>query len=275
MSDWDDEEGVAAVGNTGKGVVPGCKGGEDSENTASLDQGSVTALEVTDTEHEEGQVKGEEEEEEGDGGAESADQEEEGEDEPSHEVETKGVGESGWRGCFQGGDNLETTWSKNDGDTDPETTVRAQSSSTKGVTNSHFPHAGKKLDKTTVGESSTDDERRLGDTTSAQVDERENKSGKGESAQTERSRVGELAVVDGPVETGLELTTKGWKTDGVAGVDVSQWVSTVVVWLALSSGRSSVGHGGVVVSIDGIVTIDLFKVAGVDLVVQVVGGHCD
>ena len=83
MGDWNDEEGVAAVGDTGKGIVPGSKGGEDTEDTTGLDAGLVAALKVSDTEHEESQVQHEEEEEEGDGGAESADEEQEGEDEPS------------------------------------------------------------------------------------------------------------------------------------------------------------------------------------------------
>jgi len=95
----------------------------------------------------------------------------------------------------------------------------------------YVPHAGEKLDETTIGESRTDDKIWLRDTTSAQVDEGQNESGEGESAQTERSWVGELAVGDGPVGTGLEFTTKGRKTDRVAsvGVDVCQRVSTIVV----------------------------------------------
>ena len=83
MGDWDDEEGVAAVGDTGKSVVPGCKGSEDTESTTGSDAGGVLAVEVSDTEHQEGQVQGKEEEEEGDSRAESAEEEEESEDEPS------------------------------------------------------------------------------------------------------------------------------------------------------------------------------------------------
>lgn len=85
MSDWDDEEGVAAVGDTGKGVVPSGEGSEDTKGTTGSDAGGVLAVKVSDTEHQEGQVQSEEEEEKSDGGAESADEEEEGEDEPSLE----------------------------------------------------------------------------------------------------------------------------------------------------------------------------------------------
>lgn len=85
VSNWDDEEGVAAVGDTGKGVVPGGKGSDDTKGTTGSDAAGVLAVEVSDTEHQEGEVQSEEEEEESDGGAESADEEEEGEDEPSLE----------------------------------------------------------------------------------------------------------------------------------------------------------------------------------------------
>lgn len=41
------------------------------------------------------------------------------------------------------------------------------------------------------------------------VDARQNESGQGESRETQRGRVGELAVLIGPPSTGLEGTTKG------------------------------------------------------------------
>lgn len=91
VGDWDDEEGVGTVGNTGEGIVPGDESGEDAKDTAGLDAGGVwcagAVLKVADSEHEEGQVQGEKEGEKGHCGAESADEEEEGEDEPSLEFE--------------------------------------------------------------------------------------------------------------------------------------------------------------------------------------------
>lgn len=87
VSDWDDEEAVAAIGNTGKGVVPGNEGSKDTKDTTGLDAAGVgragAVLEVTNSEHQECKVKGEEQREERDGRAQSTDQQEEGKDEPS------------------------------------------------------------------------------------------------------------------------------------------------------------------------------------------------
>lgn len=87
MSNRNDEEAVAGIGNTGQGIVPGHESSEKGKETASLDDagggGAVSANKVADTEQEEGQVQGEEEGEEGHGGAEGADQQDSGEDEPA------------------------------------------------------------------------------------------------------------------------------------------------------------------------------------------------
>lgn len=88
MSNRDDEEAVAVVGQTGEGVVPGGEGGEETEETTSHKHGLVglvlgVTLDVSDTEHEEAQVEEEEQREEGDGGAEGAEEQDGGEDEPS------------------------------------------------------------------------------------------------------------------------------------------------------------------------------------------------
>ena len=94
VSDRDKEKGVSAVENTGKGVVPGSKGGEDAEDTASLDAGGVggvvDGLEIADTKQEECQIKHEKEEEKGDGGAQGTDEHEEGKDEPALEWASAG-----------------------------------------------------------------------------------------------------------------------------------------------------------------------------------------
>jgi len=60
VCDGNDEEGVAAVGNTGKSVVPGGKGSKHTEGTASSEAGNVTVLKVRDTEHEECEIESEE-----------------------------------------------------------------------------------------------------------------------------------------------------------------------------------------------------------------------
>ena len=100
----------------------------------------------------------------------------------------------------------------------------------------YIPHASEKLDQTSVCESGTNDDVGFSDTASTKVDEREDESSESEGAEAERCRVGELAVGDGLVKTGLEFTTESRKTDRFAGVDVCQRVAAVVVMLALLHG---------------------------------------
>lgn len=88
MSDGDDEEAVASIGDTGEGIVPGGESSQETEETTGLLDVGVgvavgTALQVCDTEQEEGQIQGEEQQEEGDGGLEGAEQHDGGEDEPA------------------------------------------------------------------------------------------------------------------------------------------------------------------------------------------------
>ena len=85
----------------------------------------------------------------------------------------------------------------------------------------NLPHTSQQLDETTVTESESDDNVGRGDTASVHVDGAQNEGGEGESAQAERSRVGELAFLDGLVQTGLELTTEGTEAS-LTGIDVSQ-----------------------------------------------------
>ena len=57
-----------------------------------------------------------------------------------HEVETERVVEAvGVTFGLQTTHDVEATWCEDDAEGDPETAVRGQSSSTKGVTDSHFP----------------------------------------------------------------------------------------------------------------------------------------
>jgi hypothetical protein len=46
VSDGNDEEGVAGVGNTGKGIVPGGESSDDTESTSSSEKGNVSVVEV-------------------------------------------------------------------------------------------------------------------------------------------------------------------------------------------------------------------------------------
>lgn len=73
MSDGDDEEAVAGVGNTGQGVVPGGKGRQQTEEATGLNDrrvglARVVALNVANSEQQEGQVQSQEEREESNSG---------------------------------------------------------------------------------------------------------------------------------------------------------------------------------------------------------------
>lgn len=87
VGDGNDEEAVAGVGNTGKGVVPGHESRQQTEQTTGLldlEVGeTVLGQQVGDAEQEEGQVQEKEKQEEGDGGLQGAEDQNEGEDEPA------------------------------------------------------------------------------------------------------------------------------------------------------------------------------------------------
>jgi len=163
VSNRDDEEAVAVVGQTGEGVVPGGEGGEETEEATGHEDRLVglvlgVTLDVTDTEQEEAQVEEEEQQEESDSGAEGAEEQDGGEDEPAlrllarsnrgkllgerthHQVQTERVVPHGRATSFlQRTHDLETTRSQDNGEREPETTVRRERGRTKGVTDSHFP----------------------------------------------------------------------------------------------------------------------------------------
>jgi len=125
VSHGDDEEAVGAVRNTSQCVIPGGKGGHETEGTTSnnavaLRTGGI-GIQVANPQHEESHVEGKEEEEEGHGRSERAEKQDEGEDEPAHEEKTELVVKLALldKRCFNG----ESTGSENDSEGDPETTV--------------------------------------------------------------------------------------------------------------------------------------------------------
>jgi hypothetical protein len=87
MQNRNDEERVASICNTGKGVIPSGECGQNAECASRADAAGVgvaTAVaEVADAKHEESHVKREEEEEEGDRGLQRAQKQDEREDEPA------------------------------------------------------------------------------------------------------------------------------------------------------------------------------------------------
>lgn len=96
---------------------------------------------MTDGQEQESEIQGEEEQEEGDGRAERADQENGGEDEPASKVESNGVVEVVLVGVSV--TNGESTGGQDDGERDPESTVRGERGGTKGVADGHFPGGGR------------------------------------------------------------------------------------------------------------------------------------
>jgi hypothetical protein len=225
VGNGDDEEAVAVISQTSQGVVPSGERSQETEETTSLDdgrgRGAIGTDQVANTQQQEGQVEEEEQQEEGNGRAEGAEEQDGGEDEPAHQEQThRIIEEVGTAIRLERRHDLEAARSQDDSESDPETTIRRQSSGTESVSDSHFPHTSEQLDETTITESETDDDVGSGETASAHVDGAQDESGERESAQAERSRVGELAVHHGLVQTGLELTPE-WAKASVL-VDVSQ-----------------------------------------------------
>lgn len=262
MRDRDEEKAVSGVRNTGQGVVPGRKRGDDTKRTARPDQtghwrATVGAVvEISEAEEEEGHVESEEEDEEGDCGTQRAEQEKEGEDEPAHEEETEDVVEGVCLAAVCGYD-VESARGEDDGEGDPETTVGRKGCGTESVADRHFPgmglagvvrikhsacvaerveyspHTSQQLDETTVSKRNRNDQVGFSNSAGAQIDERQNESRQCEGRETERRRVGDVAL-GRAVETRLEGTTKGRKLEsGIVGRHVCERVAAVIVGSAL------------------------------------------
>jgi hypothetical protein len=91
----------------------------------------------------------------------------------------------------------------------------------------------------------------------AHVDERQHKGGQGEGRQTKRRGIGKLPVLNGLVQTGLELSTKGSQSGIRARVNMGHGVGA--------------GQAG---AVDG-AAIGLVGASGDDLLIRVVNfvGH--
>lgn len=151
VGDGKDEEAVAVVRNTGQGVVPGRERRHQTEETTGLDHGRVghalvIALDVTNSEQQEGQVEEEEQQEERHGGSQGAEEQNGREDEPTlcvglvsdcrgllprkeityHEEQTEGVIEHGSGAVVRLRErrlDVEPTGGQDDGKRQPETTI--------------------------------------------------------------------------------------------------------------------------------------------------------
>lgn len=169
----------------------------------------------------------------------------------NHQVKTERVQERIGALSLERGGNLETTGSQDDGERNPETTIRGQRGGTKGVADSHLPHTSQELDKTTITVGNGDNEVRLTDAQGAHVNQRQHKGGESESGQSKRRRVGEV-LLRSAVEARLEFTAESRQTQGrVIGSDVGERVAAIVVGAALLGQIASVVNtGGAVGAVD-------------------------
>jgi len=156
------------------------------------------ASELGNTEEQEGDPEEEEDGAEGDGRLVGGDEHDEGEGEPGHQVDAEGVVELA---CISVGGEDTRGWPEDEGEGDPESTVRRESSCTEGVTSRELPHASKKLDEASDTDGHSDDQVGGGDVAGIDVEEGEDQGRRREGEETERTGVTELPVVDG--ETGL------------------------------------------------------------------------
>ncbi len=120
---------LPVIRNTGQGVVPSQEGGEESKVSTSLGEmlagGRFICIEISKAQEKECQVQGEEQQEEGNGRSQCAEQEDSRENEPACEEEAECVRKvvcAGTSSRVSGG-NVESTWSEDNGERYPETTI--------------------------------------------------------------------------------------------------------------------------------------------------------
>lgn len=73
----------------------------------------------------------------------------------------------------------------------------------------YSPHACQQLHQSTIAKSDAHHQTGLGQATCAHIDQTQHEGCQGESAQSQGSRIGNLAVLDLLVHTRLEFTSKG------------------------------------------------------------------
>ena len=182
--------------------------------------------------------------------------------ETHHQIETEFIQKSGFACHVQGVFNLKTTRSENYAERDPETAIRGERGSTKGVANGHFPrsescqlrsclsvmredgylgedipHASKQLHQSTVPKRNAYDQIRRAQSSRPHVDQTQYECRQGESRQAQWSGIGDLAVLHLAIQTRLEFTSESWETLlAAAGVDVCERTIT----------EASGGFGGLV-----------------------------
>jgi hypothetical protein len=108
------------------------------------------------------------------------------------------------------------------------------------LTSENIPHASKQLNKTAVCIGKGDNNIRCSHTASLNVDEGQDEGSESESRETERSWVAKFAVSGRPVKTWLGLSSKSREARRATGIDVRQWISSIVIRRTLL-GRPAVG----------------------------------
>ena len=140
----------------------------------------------------------------------------------------------------------------------------------------NLPHARKQLNQPPIPKRQPNHNIRCRQTTSPHIDQRQHERRQRESTQSQRSRIGKLALRDALVGTRLELSAKGRQATRLAGVDVREG--------AVAKARG--GFGGFVLfvrhlAIDGVGVVGgqvgsigaavVFLVGAVDVLVGAVG----
>ena len=92
----------------------------------------------------------------------------------------------------------------------------------------NLPHASAQLNQTTISKRRANNDTGLRDIQDLHLNTSQDKGSQGETAKTQRTWVGELAVLDRLPETRLELTTESWETS-LRSVNLRQRTEASVV----------------------------------------------
>lgn len=106
------------------------------------------------------------------------------------------------------------------------------------------PHAREQLNEPAVTKGQCHHDVWLINSSHLDIDQRQDKSGQGECAETEGCRVGEFPPRRRPVQAWLKFTTKGRKPRAVARVDVRQGIAKIKA----SASRLTRDTAGMIVS---------------------------
>lgn len=238
-SDGKEEERSIWCQKARKRGVEGEEGSDDSKSTTGGVNIRITA-ELPGRQTDEGWKKEQEDGEQGDTRPCRGNEEYKGDENPRCKVEPECVWQlrlGGTRVCVEDS----RVWPVDEGERDPERSVRCKGCCSERVTRCKLPHSSKELCQSSVGEREPDNHVRGRDSPSASVVEGQDKGGTGEGHQAERGRVGKLSVEDG--ETGLG------RVEGVASWSdaplrhVSSTVAILKLNTVVGSDCSAVRHG--------------------------------